>query len=102
MVQVPEVADVVGGALGEPDLERHALVREAVRGGDRLAGAILRVAVHRAAAHGALGQAGALILRSHVDTCVTEAMTTGTSHQRKKKIDELMEVFSRYSRIGAR
>ena len=54
------------------------------------------------AAHGALGQAGALILRSHVDTCVTEAMTTGTSQQRKKKIDELMVVFSRYSRIGAR
>src|ERR1700730_12364245 len=56
VVQVPEVADVMGGALGEPDLERHALVREAVRGGDRLAGAILRVAVHRAAAHGPLGR----------------------------------------------
>jgi DNA-binding FrmR family transcriptional regulator len=54
------------------------------------------------AAHGALGQAGALILRSHVDTCVSEAMTTGTSQQRKKKIDELMDVFSRYSHIGAR
>ena len=51
------------------------------------------------AAHGALGQAGAVILRSHVDTCVSEAMTTGTSQQRKKKIDELMNVFSRYARI---
>jgi DNA-binding FrmR family transcriptional regulator len=54
------------------------------------------------AAHGALGQVGALILRSHVDTCVTEAMTSGTAQQRNKKIDELMDVFSRYSRIGAR
>jgi hypothetical protein len=41
-------------------------------------------------------------LRSHVDTCVSEAMSNGTASQRKKKIDELMDVFSRYSHIGAR
>jgi CsoR family transcriptional regulator, copper-sensing transcriptional repressor len=55
-----------------------------------------------AAAQAALGQAGALVLRSHVDTCVSEAMTNGTTTQRKRKIAELMDVFSRYSRIGAR
>jgi DNA-binding FrmR family transcriptional regulator len=53
-----------------------------------------------ASAQAALGQAGALVLRSHVDTCVTEAMTHGTAAQRKKKIDELMDVFSSYSRMG--
>ena len=53
-----------------------------------------------ASAQAALGQVGALVLRSHVDTCVTEAMTKGTPAQRKKKIDELMGVFSRYARIG--
>jgi DNA-binding FrmR family transcriptional regulator len=53
-----------------------------------------------AAAQAGLGQAGALVLRSHVDTCVHEAMSNGTAGQRKKKIDELMEVFSRYSRMG--
>ena len=55
-----------------------------------------------ASAQAALGQAGALVLRSHVDTCVAEAMTNGTSVQRKKKIDELMAVFSRYARMGSR
>jgi CsoR family transcriptional regulator, copper-sensing transcriptional repressor len=54
-----------------------------------------------AAARAALGQTGALVLRSHVDTCVHEAMTNGTPAQRKKKIDELMAVFSRYSRLKA-
>ena len=55
-----------------------------------------------ASAQAALGQAGALVLRSHVDTCVSEAMNHGTAGQRKKKVDELMDVFSRYSRMGAR
>jgi DNA-binding FrmR family transcriptional regulator len=53
-----------------------------------------------AAAQAALGKTGALVLRSHVDTCVHEAMTHGTTSQRKKKIDELMDVFSRYSHMG--
>ncbi len=54
-----------------------------------------------AAAQAALGKAGALVLRSHVDTCVNDAMANGTAAQRKKKIDELMDVFSRYSRMGS-
>jgi len=53
-----------------------------------------------AAAQAALGKAGALVMRSHVDTCVSEALANGTGVQRKKKIDELMDVFSRYARIG--
>lgn len=60
------------------------------------------VLLQLASAQAALGQAGALVLRSHVDTCVTEAMTHGTGAHRKKKIDELMAVFSRYARIGDR
>jgi DNA-binding FrmR family transcriptional regulator len=55
-----------------------------------------------ASAQAALGQAGALVLRSHVDTCVSDAMNHGTAGQRKKKVDELMDVFSRYSRMGSR
>jgi DNA-binding FrmR family transcriptional regulator len=55
-----------------------------------------------AAGQAALGQAGALVLRSHVDTCVSDAMNHGTTAQRKKKVDELMDVFSRYSHIGGR
>jgi DNA-binding FrmR family transcriptional regulator len=58
------------------------------------------VLLQLASARAALGQAGALVLRSHVDTCVNEAMTSGTAPQRKKKIEELMDVFSRYARLG--
>jgi len=54
-----------------------------------------------AAAQAALGKAGAMVLRSHVGTCVNDAMTNGTTAQRKMKIDELMDVFSRYSRMGS-
>lgn len=53
-----------------------------------------------ASARAALGQAGALVLRSHVDTCVSDAMTHGSAPQRKKKIEELMNVFSRYAHLG--
>jgi DNA-binding FrmR family transcriptional regulator len=55
-----------------------------------------------AAAQAGLGGVGSLVMRSHVDTCVNEAMTRGTPGQRRKKIDELMAVFSRYSSMGAR
>lgn len=49
-----------------------------------------------ASAQAALGQAGKIILRSHVETCVTEAMASGKAAARRDKVDELMEVFARY------
>ena len=55
-----------------------------------------------AAAQAALGQAGKLVLRSHVDTCVTAALRGGKVRDRKQKLDELMEVFTRYGRLGER
>jgi DNA-binding FrmR family transcriptional regulator len=55
-----------------------------------------------ASAQAALGQAGALVLQSHVDTCVNDAMSHGSATQRKKKVDELMDVFAKYSRMGTR
>lgn len=55
-----------------------------------------------AAAQAALGQAGKLVLRSHVETCVSDAMATGKPVARKQKIDELMQVFSRYGCMGGR
>jgi len=53
-------------------------------------------------AQAALGQAGKLVLRSHVETCVTEALTVGKPAERKQKIDELMEVFARYGGLNGR
>ena len=55
-----------------------------------------------ASAQAALGQAGKLVLRSHVETCVTEALTSGKPAERKQKLDELMEVFARYGGLGGR
>ena len=55
-----------------------------------------------AAAQGALGRAGEMILSNHIETCVSHAFESGSADDRAAKVDELMEVFSRYSRIGAR
>ena len=51
-----------------------------------------------AAAQAALGKAAEIILEQHVESCVSEAFESGDEEKRREKIDELMEVFSRYSR----
>ena len=48
------------------------------------------------AVQGALSKVGNLLLDTHVRTCVSEAMDSGSAAQRRKKVDELMQVFSRY------
>ncbi len=55
-----------------------------------------------AAARGALGKAGQVLLGSHVETCVSEAFSSGSPQERETAIEELMEVFARYSGIGGR
>jgi len=55
-----------------------------------------------ASAQAALGQVGKVVLRSHVETCVTDAMATGKLAEREQKINELMEVFARYGCLGRR
>ena len=54
------------------------------------------------AAQGALGGVGQLILGQHIETCVSEAFVHGDEADRQVKIEELLDVFSRYGRIGAR
>jgi len=55
-----------------------------------------------AAAQGALGKVGKIILGAHMNTCVTDAFSEGSDRQRKAKIEELLNVFSRYGHLGAR
>ncbi|HZU83774.1 MAG TPA: metal-sensitive transcriptional regulator [Polyangiaceae bacterium] len=50
-----------------------------------------------ASARAALQQAGKLVLRAHVDTCVSDAVATGKTAERRQKLDELMDVFARFS-----
>ncbi len=59
---------------------------------------LLQVAAIRAALDGL----GKLLLSTHVETCVADAIVSGRPRDRKKKIEELMEVFSKFAHIGGR
>ncbi len=54
------------------------------------------------AVRGALAKVGQIVLRSHVETCVAEAVTDGTEEEREQKLDELMDVFGRYAGVASR
>jgi len=55
-----------------------------------------------AAARAALDGLGKLLLKGHVETCVTDALRSNRRADREEKIDELMEVFSKFANIGGR
>jgi len=55
-----------------------------------------------AAARAALDQVGKIVLGSHVETCVADAFASGRPGERKKKLDELLEVFSRFGYVRSR
>lgn len=50
------------------------------------------------AVRGALEQVQKLILGRHIESCVSEAFRAGNRTDRQQKIDELVEVFSRFGR----
>ena len=50
------------------------------------------------AIQGALEQVRKILLGRHIESCVAEAMASGREADRQKKIDELLEVFTRYAR----
>ena len=52
-----------------------------------------------AAVEGALDRVGHLVLTQHVETCVASAIESGRPKERKEKLDELMEVFSKFGRV---
>lgn len=52
-----------------------------------------------AAAEAALDRVGHLVLASHVDTCVSGAIEGGRPAERRKKMQELLEVFSKFGRV---
>jgi DNA-binding FrmR family transcriptional regulator len=55
-----------------------------------------------AAARAALDQAGKQILAGHVETCVAQAFASGKPRERRKKMDELLEVFARFGAVSGR
>ena len=59
---------------------------------------LLQVAAVRAA----LDQVGKLVLANHVETCVADAFAGGSARERRKKLDELLEVFARFGAVETR
>lgn len=51
------------------------------------------------AVEGALDKVGRMILAAHVETCVAGAIASGKPADRKQKLDELLDVFSRFGRV---
>jgi DNA-binding FrmR family transcriptional regulator len=49
-----------------------------------------------AAVQGALEQVEKLLLGRHIESCVTDAVRSGSKGDRQRKIDELLDVFTRF------
>jgi CsoR family transcriptional regulator, copper-sensing transcriptional repressor len=49
-----------------------------------------------AAAQGALEQVEKLLLGRHIESCVADAVRSGSKSERQQKIDELLDVFARF------
>ena len=54
------------------------------------------------AVQGALEQVSKIIMARHIESCVTDSLQAGSERERARKIDELIEVFSRHSGFGGR
>lgn len=52
-----------------------------------------------AAVQASLLETGRVILSGHVDNCLTEALRSRNPRERRKKLDELINLFSRFMRI---
>ena len=52
------------------------------------------------AVQAALGEVGRVVLTNHVQTCLTEALKTGSAKERNARVDELLDVLSRCSVSG--
>jgi DNA-binding FrmR family transcriptional regulator len=48
------------------------------------------------AARAALAGAGGVILRNHIETCVTDALGSGRETERRQKVAELMSIYGRF------
>lgn len=49
------------------------------------------------AVQGAVEQVQKLVLGQHIESCVSEAIRSGNTRERAKKVGELLDVFARFS-----
>lgn len=59
-----------------------------------------KVLVQISAARGALSKVGQVMLRDHVEHCVTDAMQHGSEEERATRAEELVELMGRFSGLG--
>ena len=62
-----------------------------------MAATVLGQAGRSSAANAALSRVGHLLLGDHVRSCVADAMRHGDEDEREAKVEELVEVFGRWS-----
>ena len=82
-------------------LARLNRIEGQVQGVQRMVGAekyCVDILMQISAIQGALEQVRKILLGRHIESCVAEAMASGRAGDRQKKIEELLEVFSRYGR----
>ncbi len=83
-----------GKALG-----RLRRIEGQVQGLQRMIGAdayCVDVLLQISAVQGALEQVQKLLLGRHIESCVADAFRSGGRGERQRKIDELLDVFSRF------
>jgi DNA-binding FrmR family transcriptional regulator len=56
------------------------------------------ILIQLSAAKAALDRVSAIILKGHVETCVVGAVNPGSEEQKAKRIEELVQVFSKFGR----
>ena len=56
----------------------------------------LDILLQLTAVQGAVEQVQRLLLGRHIESCVADAVHSGSTRDRQKKMDELLEVFSRF------
>ncbi len=54
------------------------------------------ILIQLSAVRAAIGKVGAIVLKRHVESCVVDAMESGSEKETAEKIEELVQVFSRY------
>ena len=93
----PDVRDDVGRRLRR--------VAGQIAGIERMVGEdryCVDVLLQIAAVRAALDGVGKVILRSHVETCVADALVSGRAKERNEKIEEILQVFAKFANVGGR
>ncbi|MBI5166618.1 MAG: metal-sensitive transcriptional regulator [candidate division NC10 bacterium] len=54
------------------------------------------------AVQGALEQVSKIVMARHIESCVADTIASGSELERARKIEELIEVFSKYGRFESK